>query len=103
MAAGSWQSGRGQLGREQEAAVRKNEELSIRWKVVGGQRTSGIFAREQESDTSCKCPVRLGIGTIVEEVQRIGDKIQFKKVSGDGPKAGWVGINIRGQVVLEQV
>jgi len=71
-----------------------------RWEVVGGVDKGGILVRVGEGLVSEQLDKRLATGAIVEELALAGDRLQFKRISGDGPDEGWVSIKIGGKVLL---
>lgn len=56
----------------------------------------GALVREGKS-LSSKQVARLTAGAIVEELERAGERLRFKKVSGTGPDAGWVSVKLLAQ------
>jgi len=70
------------------------------WEVVGGADRGGIIVREGEDIASAKLPDRLATGALVEELVLLGDRLHFRKLSGEGPKTGWVGIALPGKELL---
>jgi len=70
------------------------------WVVVGGDaEKGGIVVREGESLRSTTLP-RLATGAKVEQLERIGDRVHFRKLEGDGPKEGWVSFTVKGKELL---
>jgi len=61
------------------------------WHVVGGVE-KGIIVREGSDGAKSEFKGRLEHGALVEEVQRIGDKVQYQLISGHGPSSGWLSI-----------
>jgi len=74
--------------------------MSKTWKVAGGESTNGILVREGEDLASPKCATRLATGAVVEEVRRLGNRLHFTKLNGEGPMSGWVSIDINGKVLM---
>lgn len=70
------------------------------WKVVGGEDKGGILIREGQATTSAQCPERLSYGAMVEEIQLVKERLQFKKLSGTGPETGWASIKVSGKDLL---
>jgi len=68
------------------------------WRVVGGA-DKGIVVREACDRTSAELP-RLAHGARVEELARTGDRLQYKKLEGDGPDSGWVSVAVSGKELL---
>eukprot|EP00930_Biecheleria_cincta_P057208 TRINITY_DN43183_c0_g1_i1.p1 TRINITY_DN43183_c0_g1~~TRINITY_DN43183_c0_g1_i1.p1 ORF type:complete len:1002 (-),score=143.82 TRINITY_DN43183_c0_g1_i1:276-3239(-) len=69
------------------------------WLVVGGGDKGGIVVRKAESLKSPEL-ARLGTGARVEELERIGERLHYKKLAGDGPDFGWVSTSIKGNPLL---
>ena len=40
-------------------------------------------------------PERLSTGAVVEELQLVGERLQYQLRSGEGPKTGWVSISLK--------
>jgi len=78
--------------------------LSV-WRVVGGKTTGGILVRQGKTLQSMPCDRRLETGALVEEHEREGDRLNYRKLSGFGPQTGWVSISLKGKelLVLERV
>lgn len=68
------------------------EEVGRIWRVVGGKKTSGIIVRTNEDLTSAELVSRLTKNSIVRELDLIGERLHYMKISGDGPNFGWVSI-----------
>mmetsp|Transcript_33914 Transcript_33914/g.91821 ORF Transcript_33914/g.91821 Transcript_33914/m.91821 type:complete len:668 (-) Transcript_33914:142-2145(-) len=62
------------------------------WLVVGGGLTGGILVRKGESMQSALLPERLATGTRIEQLCLRNNRMQYQKVSGDGPEFGWVSL-----------
>eukprot|EP00929_Paragymnodinium_shiwhaense_P118268 TRINITY_DN90206_c0_g1_i1.p1 TRINITY_DN90206_c0_g1~~TRINITY_DN90206_c0_g1_i1.p1 ORF type:complete len:411 (+),score=106.97 TRINITY_DN90206_c0_g1_i1:124-1356(+) len=58
------------------------------WEVVGGKRTGGLLCQQEMDFGDLK--ERLAVGTLVEQVERQGNCMKFKKLRGVGPEEGWV-------------
>lgn len=74
-----------------------------RWKVVGGVGKGGILVREGVALTSQAVVERLATGAVVDELQRAGERIQYRLVTGAGPREGWVSTAISGKELLAPV
>jgi len=61
----------------------------VHYEVVSVAELGGALVREGKSLGS-RAVARLGVGTVVSEVERAGERLRFKKVSGTGPDSGWV-------------
>lgn len=72
------------------------------WKVVGGADKGGILVREGKDTKSAQIDERLSTGSLVEEVELVGERLHFKRVSGAGPAQGWVSVSLKGKALLEQ-
>mmetsp|Transcript_83087 Transcript_83087/g.144309 ORF Transcript_83087/g.144309 Transcript_83087/m.144309 type:complete len:588 (-) Transcript_83087:82-1845(-) len=68
-----------------------------KWKVVGGADKGGILVREGQGTSSTQCEERLATGSLVEEVELVGERLHFKRISGAGPAEGWVSIKLKGK------
>jgi len=70
------------------------------WEVVGGGDKGGILVRKGQGTDSEQCKERLSTGALVKQVDRAGDRIEYKLVKGAGPEVGWVSIKITGKDLL---
>lgn len=75
--------------------------LKTSYLVVGGADTKGILVREGEGLKSVEVG-RLVTSATVEEIELKGERLHFKKLTGDGPEEGWVSLTIKGKVLLEK-
>lgn len=79
------------------------------WRVVGGQKLGGIVARRGKELSSALLGTRghsqlLARGAVVQELELCGERLHYKKVSGEGPEFGWVSLqSIKGHGLLERV
>eukprot|EP00931_Biecheleriopsis_adriatica_P071686 TRINITY_DN45573_c0_g1_i1.p1 TRINITY_DN45573_c0_g1~~TRINITY_DN45573_c0_g1_i1.p1 ORF type:complete len:362 (-),score=48.84 TRINITY_DN45573_c0_g1_i1:12-1097(-) len=68
------------------------------WEVIGGSSTGGIIVRQ---GVSLKSPEssdgRLATGSLVEELNLQGERLQFRKITGSGPGDGWVSRTLHGK------
>lgn len=62
------------------------------WIVVGDQGVSGIVVSLGKSRTSATLPERLSTGALIEQLEVYEKRIRFKRLSGTGPKRGWVSL-----------
>lgn len=83
-----------------ETAV--NESMcSPMWVVMGGS-DKGVIVREGEDLKSTELG-RLGKGAKAEEIEKVGDRLHYKKLSGDGPDVGWLSVKSGGKELLKLV
>lgn len=61
------------------------------WQIVGGADKGGIIVRAGQ-DTRSDALARISTGAYVEELDLFGDRLHYRKLSGTGPKEGWVSI-----------
>ncbi|CAK0839574.1 unnamed protein product [Prorocentrum cordatum] len=45
-------------------------------------------------------PERLGLGAVVEEVEVVGERLHYRKLTGAGPEEGWVSLSLSGRELL---
>jgi len=64
------------------------------WIVVGGVHTQGICVRRGYSTLSPKLPAKLQTGSLVQEVDIKGFRLNFTRLFGEGPDCGWVSIEV---------
>mmetsp|Transcript_26170 Transcript_26170/g.55406 ORF Transcript_26170/g.55406 Transcript_26170/m.55406 type:complete len:477 (+) Transcript_26170:98-1528(+) len=64
------------------------------WEVVGGAANGGVIARVAKELTSPELGRRLTVGSLVMEVERVGDRLCYNRIHGTGygPDSGWVTI-----------
>mmetsp|Transcript_56862 Transcript_56862/g.176374 ORF Transcript_56862/g.176374 Transcript_56862/m.176374 type:complete len:666 (-) Transcript_56862:286-2283(-) len=62
------------------------------WLVVGGGHAGGILVRKGESMQSPLVPERLVTGARIEQLFLRNNRLQYQKISGDGPDHGWVSL-----------
>jgi len=67
------------------------------WEIVGGADKGGILVREGKETSSAQLKDRLATGALVEEVQLVGERLQFKRITGSGPERGWISIRLPGK------
>lgn len=69
------------------------------WVVVGGG-DKGIVVRAGK-DLKSEEAGRLEKGAKIEQVKKEGERVQYKKLSGDGPEAGWVSLSFKGSPLIQ--
>merc|ERR1740123_2920169 len=69
------------------AAAGADRRGGMTYVVVGGTAEKGIVVRQGPTLTSPEMP-RLARGARVEEVERNGVRLHFKKLEGEGPESG---------------
>eukprot|EP00434_Breviolum_minutum_P024159 symbB.v1.2.021328.t1/scaffold1838.1/size108694/8 len=69
---------------------------SPRWRVLSSK---GLVVRSAESVASEQLG-RLSCGAEVEELQQIGERLHYQKLSGDGPDSGWISLRLKGKDLL---
>lgn len=74
-----------------------------RWEVVGGADKGGILVREGVELKSKQCEERLAHGAIIEELELVGERLNYKVVSANwGPDKGWVSLKIGGKDIVKR-
>lgn len=73
------------------------------WKVVGGGDAGGIIVREGKDLKSPATAERLSTGAVVKEVELEKGRLNFEKLSGNGPDTGWVSIRLKDKDLLVAV
>jgi len=77
-----------------------------RWEVVGGAdkgSRGGILVRKGQELSSEQIPERLANGSIVEELELVGDRLNYRLVRGVGPAEGWVSLSVKGKVLVARI
>eukprot|EP00931_Biecheleriopsis_adriatica_P089751 TRINITY_DN63835_c0_g1_i1.p1 TRINITY_DN63835_c0_g1~~TRINITY_DN63835_c0_g1_i1.p1 ORF type:complete len:503 (-),score=88.46 TRINITY_DN63835_c0_g1_i1:44-1552(-) len=80
------------------------DELTI-WEVVGGADKGGVIVRIDEDISSTPEPERLTTGSLVVQVELVGDRLRYNRIAGTGagPNSGWVSVRtLRGKELLVQ-
>lgn len=75
---------------------------ACRWEVIGGGEKGGLVVRDGQSTNSNQLD-RLATGSIVTELEKVGDRIHYELISGSGPNKGWVSINLKGKELLRSL
>lgn len=70
------------------------------WVVVGGTKSGGIVSRVGDDPHSHAWPDLLATGAVIKQVARVGDKVCYEKVLGDGPNTGWVTVKVKDHDLL---
>lgn len=70
------------------------------WQVTGGSDKGGILVRKGQDLKSAQCDERLSTGALVEELALVGERLNYKIISGTGPDEGWVSLKISGKDLL---
>lgn len=65
------------------------------WEVVGGSKTGGVLVRFGVDKDSPAHKERIATGAVVRQLKLSGERLQFEKVSGEGPESGWVSIKLK--------
>eukprot|EP00930_Biecheleria_cincta_P006696 TRINITY_DN10775_c0_g1_i1.p1 TRINITY_DN10775_c0_g1~~TRINITY_DN10775_c0_g1_i1.p1 ORF type:complete len:595 (+),score=112.17 TRINITY_DN10775_c0_g1_i1:73-1857(+) len=65
------------------------------WEVVGGADKGGILVREGQDMRSPQEQERLSTGALLRELELVGERLCFERLSGSGPSTGWVSLNLK--------
>lgn len=76
--------------------------MGVLWEVVGGADKGGILIREGQDTKSAQTAERLATGSIVEELELVGDRLHYLLVpgTGTGPEEGWASLKVSGKDLL---
>mmetsp|Transcript_56611 Transcript_56611/g.143302 ORF Transcript_56611/g.143302 Transcript_56611/m.143302 type:complete len:2006 (+) Transcript_56611:83-6100(+) len=74
-----------------------------RWKVVDEGSGRGVVVRHDKDLSSTVFPECLPYGAVVEETDRVGDCLSFRRLSGIGPLIGWVSVKDEGKELLVKI
>jgi len=66
------------------------------WEVVGGGEKGGIVAREGKDLKSAELLSRVAKGSLIRELELVGERLHFELVEGEGPNSGWVSLAFKG-------
>lgn len=72
------------------------------WEVVGGGKSGGIVVREGQKLSSEEVDERLQVGSLIQELTLVGERLQFKLLHGKGPATGWVSLTLKGQALVAE-
>ncbi|CAK9000539.1 unnamed protein product [Durusdinium trenchii] len=66
------------------------------WEVIGGADKGGVIVRVDEEISSTPFPDRLTTGSLVMEVELVGDRLCYDRIAGTGagPDSGWVSVRL---------
>lgn len=70
------------------------------WVVVGGGTSGGIVVRAGRLLSSQEHPQKLLTGARVGQVARVGDRLHYKLLEGEGPDEGWVSLKLKDKELL---
>jgi len=65
------------------------------WEVVGGADRGGILVRTGKNTMSPPTEDRLSKGALVKEIELEGERLHYERLSGRGPRDGWVSIKLK--------
>jgi len=65
------------------------------WEVVGGKASGGILVRSGKDTKSAEVPQRLATGSVIEELELVGERMKFKLLEGSGPSEGWISLKLK--------
>lgn len=91
------------LDEECKLVASKLTPTSQLWEIVGGADKGGILVREGQDLKSAQCSARLATGAKVGEIELIGDRLHFKRESGDGPDEGWISVTLKDKVLAQKI
>jgi len=70
------------------------------WKVVGGTDKGGLIVRNGVETSSRQEAVRLSTGSIIEELSRQADRLEYRLTDGEGPQSGWISVRFKGKELV---
>lgn len=85
--------------KEKEQESTSGTEQAV-WRVVGGGDKGGIIVRGDRPLTSPQLDERLATGSLVKELELVGERLNFERLEGAGPASGWVSISLKGVPLL---
>mmetsp|Transcript_33955 Transcript_33955/g.97638 ORF Transcript_33955/g.97638 Transcript_33955/m.97638 type:complete len:745 (-) Transcript_33955:64-2298(-) len=65
------------------------------WEVVSGADKGGIVAREGQDTSSPMLPDRLSFGALIRQLELVGERLHFRRLTGQGPESGWVSLKLQ--------
>jgi hypothetical protein len=73
------------------------------WEVVGGAANGGIIVRTGKDKSSTEAAERLSKGAKIRVVDRVGFRVGYELISGEGPQRGWVISKLQGKELLVKI
>lgn len=70
------------------------------WRVVGGTEKGGILVRTGSDLKSVACELKLSTGSVVEQVELLQERLNYRLKDGAGPTEGWVSLKVSGKPLL---
>lgn len=74
-----------------------------RWEVVGGADRGGILVRTGLELKSPEASSRLATGSLLEELELVGERLRYRRLTGAGPEEGWISITLKDKVLACRV
>eukprot|EP00930_Biecheleria_cincta_P062664 TRINITY_DN48119_c0_g1_i1.p1 TRINITY_DN48119_c0_g1~~TRINITY_DN48119_c0_g1_i1.p1 ORF type:complete len:521 (+),score=159.50 TRINITY_DN48119_c0_g1_i1:86-1564(+) len=74
-----------------------------RWEVVGGADRGGILVRTGLELKSPEAASRLATGSLLEELELVGERLRYRRLTGSGPLEGWISITLKDKVLACRV
>jgi len=73
------------------------------WEIVGGAEKGGILVRDGEDLSSHPTSERLSTGSTVQELELMGERLHFRRVTGSGPDEGWISVSLKDKILARRV
>jgi hypothetical protein len=73
------------------------------WEVVGGADKGGIIVREGYKLQSKALEDRLSTGSVIEELELVGDRLHYKLNKGSGPQEGWISLKVKDKPMVQML
>ncbi|CAE7607267.1 Pacrg [Symbiodinium natans] len=70
------------------------------WQVLGGTDTGGILVRSGRSLHSEQLADRLSCGALVCEMELVGERLRYEKLTGHGPQQGWISTKLKDKTLV---
>ncbi|CAE8624096.1 unnamed protein product, partial [Polarella glacialis] len=58
----------------------------------------GILVRDGQSTSSAQLEPRLSNGSIILELDHVGERLRYRLLEGAGPETGWVSLTLKGNL-----
>jgi len=79
---------------EMRGGVSLRKTLAKTWVVIGGL-DAGIIVRQGSGLNTPKAADRLSYGSLLQEVEILGDRLRYRKIVGSGPAEGWISVKLK--------
>lgn len=73
------------------------------WEIIGGADKGGILVRAGKDLSSPALDEKLATGAHVEEVELIGTRLRYRRLTSTGPATGWISTEIKEKALAQRI